>query len=99
MLKEHTPFEAASAEVYDQQYRERELKYLQRKAAKLGFDLAPKAPTEPVPSEGFSETTHPAGRLSKTAETATINAASAILPARQSYDLNTHWCYSAHSAT
>jgi len=50
MLKEHTPFEAASAEVYDQQYRERELKYLQRKASKLGFDLAPKVPTEPVPS-------------------------------------------------
>jgi transposase len=50
MLKEHTPFEAASAEAYDQQYRERELKYLQRKAAKLGFDLAPKVLTEPVPS-------------------------------------------------
>ena len=50
MLKKHTPFEAASAEAYDQQYRERELKYLQRKAAKLGFDLAPKESTEPVPS-------------------------------------------------
>ena len=50
MLKEHTPFEAASAEAYDQQYRERELKYPQRKAAKLGFDLAPKELTEPVPS-------------------------------------------------
>jgi hypothetical protein len=50
MLKEHRPFEAASAETYDQQYRERELKYLQRKAAKLGFDLAPKVLTEPVPS-------------------------------------------------
>jgi transposase len=50
MLKERTPFEAASAEAYDQQYREREIKYLERKAAKLGFDLAPKALTEPVPS-------------------------------------------------
>lgn len=50
MLKQHTPFEAASAAAYDQQYRERELKYLQRKAAKLGFELAPKALTEPVPS-------------------------------------------------
>ena len=49
MLKEYTRFEVASAEAYDQQYRERELKYLQRKAAKLGFDLAPKALTEPVP--------------------------------------------------
>jgi hypothetical protein len=50
MLKEHTRFEEASAEAYDQHNRERELKYLQRKAAKLGFDLAPKALTEPVPS-------------------------------------------------
>ncbi len=50
MLKKHMPFEAASAEAYDQQYRERELKYLQRKAAKLGFELAPKESTEPVPS-------------------------------------------------
>ena len=50
MLKERKPFEAASAEAYDQQYREREIKYLERKAAKLGFDLAPKALTEPVPS-------------------------------------------------
>jgi transposase len=50
MLKERKPFEAASAEAYDQQYREREIKYLERKAAKLGFDLAPKALAEPVPS-------------------------------------------------
>ena len=50
MLKERKPFEAASAETYDQQYREREIKYLERKAAKLGFDLAPKILTEPVPS-------------------------------------------------
>lgn len=50
MLKERKPFEAASAEAYDQQYREREIKYLERKAAKLGFDLAPKILTEPVPS-------------------------------------------------
>ena len=50
MLKEHRPFEAASAEAYDEQYRERELKYLQRKAAKLGFELAPKVQAEPVPS-------------------------------------------------
>lgn len=50
MLKEHRPFEAASAAAYDQQYREREIKYLQRKATKLGFELAPKVPTEPVSS-------------------------------------------------
>jgi transposase len=50
MLKERKPFEAASAEAYDQQYREREIKYLERKAAKLGFDLAPKVQAEPVPS-------------------------------------------------
>ena len=50
MLKERKPFEAASAAAYDQQYREREIKYLERKAAKLGFELAPKALTEPVPS-------------------------------------------------
>jgi hypothetical protein len=50
-------------------------------------------------ADGFSKTTHPAGRLSKTTETATINAASAIMPVRQSYDLNTHWCSSAHSET
>jgi transposase len=50
MLKERKPFQEMSADAYDQQYRERELKYLQRKAAKLGFDLAPKVLTEPVPS-------------------------------------------------
>jgi len=50
MLKERKPFEAASAEAYDQQYRARAIKYLERKAAKLGFDLAPKILTEPVPS-------------------------------------------------
>jgi transposase len=50
MLKERKPFEAASAETYEQHYRERELKYLQRKAAKLGFELAPKEQAEPVPS-------------------------------------------------
>jgi hypothetical protein len=50
MLKQHTPVEAASAEAYDQRYRERELKYLERKAAQLGFALTPKALTEPVPS-------------------------------------------------
>jgi hypothetical protein len=50
MLKEHRPFHDIGAAEYDQRYREREVQYLQRKAAKLGFDLTPKPAMEPAPS-------------------------------------------------
>jgi hypothetical protein len=40
--KHRQPFEHVAAETYQQQFQERELNYLRRKAAKLGFDLAPK---------------------------------------------------------
>jgi hypothetical protein len=42
MLKYKVPFADIGAEGYESQQRERELTYLQRKAAKLGFDLTPK---------------------------------------------------------
>ena len=42
MLKYKVPFQDIGAEGYESQQRERELAYLQRKAAKLGFDLAPR---------------------------------------------------------
>jgi hypothetical protein len=42
-LKQHESFEETTATEYDQRCRERELKYLQRKAAKLGFALTPNA--------------------------------------------------------
>ena len=41
MLRDKTPYRATNAAAYDQQFRERELKHLRRKAAKLGFDLSP----------------------------------------------------------
>jgi transposase len=44
MLKYKVPFEDMGAEGYETQQRERELVYLKRKAAKLGFDLSPKVP-------------------------------------------------------
>ncbi len=50
MLKQRTPFEELSATDYDEEYRARELKYLQCKAAKYGLELMPKATSEPVPS-------------------------------------------------
>jgi transposase len=43
LLKEHEAFEATTAIEYDAACRERELKYLARKAAKLGYALAPTA--------------------------------------------------------
>lgn len=49
MLKEHRAFHDIGAVEYDQRYREREVQYLQRKAAKLGFDLTPKLAIEPAP--------------------------------------------------
>jgi hypothetical protein len=45
MLKYQVPFEDVGAEGYESQQRERELIYLKRKAAKLGFDLTPKDQT------------------------------------------------------
>jgi transposase len=39
MLKERRPYQAQSAEVYDQQTQEWELRKLQKKAAKLGMKL------------------------------------------------------------
>lgn len=42
ICKNRQPFEHLGADSYQQQFRERELKYLKRKAAKLGFDLAPR---------------------------------------------------------
>jgi hypothetical protein len=42
MLKYKVPFEDIGAEGYESQQRQRELTSLQRKAAKLGFDLTPK---------------------------------------------------------
>jgi hypothetical protein len=43
LLKAHESFEPTTATEYDQHCRERELKYLQRKAAKFGFALTPHA--------------------------------------------------------
>jgi transposase len=42
MLKYKVPFQDIGAEGYETQQRERELAHLQRKAAKLGFDLTPR---------------------------------------------------------
>jgi hypothetical protein len=42
MLKHKVPFEDIGAEGYETQQRQRELAHLQRKAAKLGFDLTPR---------------------------------------------------------
>jgi len=53
MLKEHRAFQNIGAAEYEQRYREREVQYPQRKAAKLGFDLTPKPAMEPAPSYGF----------------------------------------------
>ena len=41
MLKFKVDYQAVSAQEYDQRFREREIRYLQRKAAKLGFTLSP----------------------------------------------------------
>lgn len=39
MLKERVPYQDIGPELYDKQHHERELRHLQRKAAKLGFTL------------------------------------------------------------
>jgi ribosome biogenesis SPOUT family RNA methylase Rps3 len=44
LLKEHEAFENTTALEYDQQCHERELQYLQRKAAKMGYALTPSPP-------------------------------------------------------
>jgi hypothetical protein len=46
MLKFKFDYQAVSAQEYDQRFREREIRYLQRRAAKLGFTLSPS--TTPV---------------------------------------------------
>jgi len=41
LLKFQVEYQPLSAEAYEQQFRERELRHLQRKAARLGFTLTP----------------------------------------------------------
>lgn len=41
MLRDRRHFQDVGARAYEEQFRQRELKYLQRKAAKLGFILEP----------------------------------------------------------
>ncbi len=45
MLKYKVPFDEIGTQGYETQQRQRELSHLQRKAAKLGFDLVPRAET------------------------------------------------------
>jgi len=46
MLKFKVDYQAVSGQEYYQRFREREIRYLQRKAAKFGFTLSPS--TTPV---------------------------------------------------
>ena len=41
MLKVKVDYQAVSAQEYDQRFRDREIRYLQRIAAKFGFTLSP----------------------------------------------------------
>jgi len=41
MLKERVPYHDIGAAEYNKRFRERELQYLQKKAAKLGYTLFP----------------------------------------------------------
>ncbi len=41
MLKERVPYPDIGAVEYNQRFREREIQYLQKKAAKLGYTLSP----------------------------------------------------------
>ena len=43
LLKEHEPYAPLAAEVYEQQQRDRAVRQLERRAARLGFTLAPQA--------------------------------------------------------
>ncbi len=47
MLKHRVAYHDIGAQGYETQQRERELTYLQRKAAKLGFELTPKQAAVP----------------------------------------------------
>ena len=47
MLKDRVPSHDSGAAEYHQRFRERELKYLQKKAAKLGYTLALASPITP----------------------------------------------------
>ena len=44
MLKHRVPYHAIGAAEYNQRFRERELQYLQKKAAKLGYTLSLASP-------------------------------------------------------
>jgi len=44
MLKEKQPYQGLSKREYKEKFRERELKSLQRRAARLGLSLTPIAP-------------------------------------------------------
>jgi transposase len=48
MLKNKTQYHTVSANEYQQQFREREIAYLQKKAAKLGFSLSPSTALQAV---------------------------------------------------
>jgi hypothetical protein len=52
MLKYKIEYEHIAAEQYDQKFKEREIQYLQRKAARLGFALSPAAPPVTPPVAG-----------------------------------------------
>ncbi len=41
MLKYKVEYQPLNVEQYEQKYREQQVKYLQKKAAKLGFQLVP----------------------------------------------------------
>lgn len=48
LLKKHEPFAETTVAEYTQQCRDRELRYLERKASKLGYTLAPQVATSTV---------------------------------------------------
>ena len=48
LLKNHVQYEDMGAEAYEVKQREREIAYLKKKAAKLGFDISPHDPTAAV---------------------------------------------------
>jgi len=50
MLKNHTAYVDPGQTYYEEQYRERTLRNLKRKTAKLGMELVPKAVLTPVVS-------------------------------------------------
>ena len=48
MLKNRMQYHDIGAEAYERTQREREVEYLKRKAAKLGFDISPHDPSAAV---------------------------------------------------